>query len=187
MGHETFRKDILKGHQSLYKFITPEDPLVEAELIKVSWKDYGYDEGTNKILSIINYININYKLIPGLRLLLPRETIGLGFGDCKRTFLGVSMIIAAGIDEEDVFVAIGRTGEPTAYYTGRDYQTRKLNKVKLGHVWGLWKHKGQFYILEFYGSRPKLFLPLDTQSDEYYPSEYANRIKTIYVDYNKAN
>ena len=45
--HWVYRQDDLDDMAELYHFVTPDNSLVRAELEKIDWKDYGYDEELN--------------------------------------------------------------------------------------------------------------------------------------------
>jgi len=171
-AYETGRRDNLRPLAELYHFITPDDPLVKQELERVAWMDYGFDEKTNKVLSVVNHVRAIILYQRGSDL-LPREVIENGYiTDCGgATNLGVSMLIASKIDNENNFFSV--------YGKHLSYPNRR-------HGWGIWRPKeGESYTLEFTSKDFLDKLPLDTTIDDYIPQEYANGSFSIQFDYFK--
>lgn len=71
---------------------------------------------------------------------LPEETLALGYGDCEdKTFLAVSLLLAAGIDRSRVRVTIGAL----------DYAQPRDGQHLLGHAWPSYRdRRGVWRVLE---------------------------------------
>jgi len=168
--HRVYRQDDLGEMAELYHFVTPEDSLVRAEVEKIDWQEHGYDQELNKVLSVVNHVRGYRKKEKG-SFNLPREVIEAKEDDCTGlTALGISMLIKSGINEDELFFAVGHIGFP---------QSDKK------HAWGEWRRPDKSYILEFASSQPLLSLPSSTLTDKYYPKELANRLGSIVVEYDR--
>jgi hypothetical protein len=142
-----------------YDFIKPEQ--VKDELRKINFnKRYHPDTNINKVINIINYIHHNFEYEVS-QIMYPYQTLKKRVFDCESaTALGLSMVIAAGIDKKEIYYASG----------WKD----KLRDHNNGHAWGIWNYKDRKYLLEFTGKRTIYSLPEVSEKPEYFPLQYCS-------------